>query len=442
MSGTEIWLVDDEEDIRDAVAQSLELKGFGVTTFARAERLLDRYGRGFPGVLISDIRMPRMDGLALLERVLDIDAEQPLILITGHGDVPLAVTALGRGAYDFIEKPFATERLLRSVEQAAEKRRLVLDLRTLREAPPSDDPLEGMLFGRSDAMVRLRQRIRAIATSELDVLVVGETGTGKELAARAIHALSPRHDRPFVAISLSALPESHLEAELFGHVAGFGGALRGRTGRFEHARGGTIYLDGIGSIPPQLQVKLLRVIENRAIEPLGGSDRVDLDVRFIASTRENLERLVAEGRFRDDLFYRVTPVTLQLPRLRDRPGDAPLLFQYFLAQAAQRYGRPAPDIPLARLLEVSTRDWPGNLRELRSAAERFLLGLETEGTAGASETLTLSERLERFERDVIVATLAAHDGSLKATYESLGLARKTLYEKMLKHGLRSEDFRD
>ncbi|MCA8881550.1 MAG: sigma-54-dependent Fis family transcriptional regulator [Rhodobacteraceae bacterium] len=443
MTKTEVLLVDDDADIRDSVQQSLELKGFDVTAFARPERVLDRLNRSFPGVVVSDIRMPRMDGIQFLEAALAVDPDLPVILITGHGDVPLAVEALSKGAYDFIEKPFPTDRLVQAITRAAERRNLALELRDLRAAPSPDDPLEAVLQGRSDAMVDLRSRIRTIAATELDVLIVGETGTGKELVARALHQFSDRAEKPFVTINLAALPADMAEAELFGHVPGaFPGAMRARTGRLEHARGGTVYLDEIGSAPLGLQAKLLRVLEDRAIEPLGSSDRIALDVRFIASTREALEALVAQGRFRDDLLYRVNPVTVHLPPLRARAGDAPRLYQIFTAEAARRFGRPVPELPPEHLMEISAKRWPGNLRELKNAAERHVLGIDSDAARPGEDASGLVERVNRFERDVIVATLAANEGSLKATYESLGLARKTLYEKMQKHGLRREDFRD
>ena len=438
---TQVLFVDDEEDIRISVAQSLELKGIDVTTFARGDRLLERLTPRFDGLVVSDVRMPRIDGLELLDAIRAIDPEIPVILVSGHADVPLAVEALGRGAYDFIEKPFATDRLVQSVRRAIDKRGLTLRLRAL-EHEPAEDLLERRLKGRAPEVVELRRRIAAAGPSDLDVLLVGETGTGKELAARALHDLSPRGAAPFVSINLAALPTSHAESELFGHVAGFGGNPRGRIGRMEHARGGTIYLDEIGSAPLALQVKLLRVIEDRAIEPLGGGDRVPLDARFVASTRRPLEDLVAAGDFRDDLLYRVNTLTITLPPLRDRRGDVPMLFHHFVADAARRHGRPLPEIAPVTLQGIAAHRWPGNLRELRSAAERFVLGLGELPAAPEAMSGTLGERMDRFERDVLVATLAAHDGSLKATYESLGLARKTLYEKMQKHGLRREDFTD
>ncbi|WP_343116976.1 sigma-54 dependent transcriptional regulator [Ostreiculturibacter nitratireducens] len=441
MTRRQVILIDDEEDIRRSVQQSLELRGYEVTAFARADRALEALARDFPGVVVSDIRMPRMDGIQFLEAALAVDADQPVVLITGHGDVPLAVEALGKGAYDFIEKPFATDRLVQAIERAAEKRELVMELRSLREAGQADDPLEAVVLGRAPAMVELRRKIRAVAATDLDVLIVGDTGSGKELVARSIHQLSDRRDKPFVTINLAALPGAMIETELFGHVAGaFPGAMRARTGRLEHARGGTVYLDAIGSAPPSLQVKLLRMLEDRAIEPLGTSEKVDLDVRFFASAKDSLETLVQQGQFRDDLLYRLNPVTLRLPALRDRAEDIPRLFQHFVSEAAERFGRPSIAVPPERLLEIATRDWPGNLRELKNAADRYVLGIETDAYSAAGPALSLAEQVDRFEKSVIAAALAAHDGNLKATYESLGLSRKTLYEKMQKHRLRREDF--
>ncbi len=441
MSPAKVILVDDEEDIRLSVEQALEIRGFEVTSFARAERALDLASRTFDGVIISDIRMPKMDGLQFLSAVREIDPDLPVILITGHGDVPLAVEALRGGAYDFIEKPFPPDRLGEAVRRAIDLRRLTLENRVFRERQDTADPLDSAIVGRAAAMVELRQRIRTVAAAPMDVLVLGETGTGKELVARALHDLSPREDKPFVTVNLAALPPGTVESELFGHAAGaFPGALRGRVGRFEHARGGTLFLDEIGAAPLALQVKLLRAVEDRAIEPLGSNERVELDLRFIASTKEDLEELVAEGRFRDDLLYRLNAVTLQVPPLRDRPEDAPRLFQHFVSAAASRDRREAPEIPPESFLALSAAEWRGNVRELKNAAERFVLGLGIEETGAEGQPATLAEQVDRFEKSAIAAALAASGGNLKATHETLGLSRKTLYEKMQKHQLKREDF--
>ena len=442
MSDPDIILVDDDEDIRLSVSQSLEMAGHEVLAFARAERALERIGPNFSGVIVSDIKMPGMDGLAFLDAVLGIDMTIPVVLITGHGDVPLAVEALGRGAFDFIEKPFAKGRLTRGIERAIEHRRMVLELRALRETVAEDGPLDGLILGQSAAIVDLRRKVETIAASDIDVLIVGATGTGKEHVARAIHHAGHAASKgPFVTINLTALPESQIEIELFGYVSGaFPGAARSRIGRLENGRGGTIFLDEIGSAPLSLQAKLLRVIEDRAVLPLGASEPVPLEARFIASTRVALEPLVASGMFRDDLLYRINPVTIRLPALSERPEDLPRLFQRFVTDAARRFKKPEPEITPEVLLDLGNRTWAGNMRELRNTAELFVLGLESDRPVDPAGRRTLPEQLDSIERDIIAATLAAQGGSIKATYEVLGLSRKTLYDMMQKHGLRRGDF--
>ena len=436
-----VILVDDQEDVRRATGQKLELEDFKVECFARADRALERIGRGFDGVVVSDIRMPQKDGLTLLKELREIDPDLPVILITGHGDVPLAVKAMQEGAYDFLEKPFQPSRLLDAVTRATEKRLLTLENRDLRFRLEQRDTLEAMLVGRSKAMVALRQRLRTIAEADADVLILGETGTGKELAARAIHQLSARRDKRFVAINMAALPADTIESELFGHESGaFAHAHRARVGKFEHARGGILFLDEIGAVPVALQAKLLRAIEDRVIERLGSNERIELDVRFLASSKEDLAAAVADGRFRDDLYYRLNVVSVTLPPMSQRMDDAPRLFQHLVNQAALRYRREAPELTTEVLAQVAGRDWPGNVRELRNAADRYLLGLGLDEAAPPPLEASLASQVEAFEKNAIAAALMAHGGQLKATYEALGLSRKTLYEKMQKHGLRREDF--
>lgn len=442
MSDPDIILVDDDEDIRHSLSQTLEMAGHEVLAFARAERAIERIGPNFGGIIVSDIKMPGMDGVQFLEAVLQIDMTIPVVMITGHGDVPLAVEALGKGAFDFIEKPFTKDRMTSTIERGLEHRRMVLELRELRETATVDSSLESLILGQSAPIIELRRKVETIAESDIDVLIVGETGTGKEFVARAIHQAGAQgREGPFVTINLTALPESQIEIELFGYVSGaFPGAARSRIGRLENGRGGTIFLDEIGSAPPSLQAKLLRVIEDRAVLPLGASEPVRLDARFIASTRSPLEPLVAAGEFRDDLLYRINPVTIRLPSLSDRPEDLPRLFQRFVTDAARRFKKPEPAITPELLIELGNRTWAGNMRELRNAAELFVLGLENHTPAEAANAQTLPERMDRIERGIIAATLAAQNGSLKATYEVLGLSRKTLYDKMQKHGLRREEF--
>jgi len=436
-----VLLVDDEADVRDAIAQSLELKGYEVLAVPSAARALEAIGPDFEGCVVSDIRMPRMDGLAFLAAVRERDAELPVILITGHGDVPLAVSALHAGAHDFIEKPFETERLSDAVARAISVRRLALENRALRSELESRDWLESNLVGRAPVMVTLRQKLRTIAGSGADVLLLGETGSGKELAALAVHRLSERGDKPFVAINMAALPDALIESELFGHEAGaFAGAHRTRFGRFEHARGGTVFLDEIDAVPVALQAKLLRVIEERSIERVGSNEMVPLDVRFVAASKADLAAKVAQGAFRADLYYRLAVVTLDMPSLVNRVEDIPRLFQHLVNQAALRHRRTAPVISGELFNMLAARDWPGNVRELRNAADRFVLGLDVLSSAGPTRAETLPDRVERFERAAIAAELAGQGGNVKATYEALGISRKTLYDKMQRHGLDRDQF--
>lgn len=442
MSRGSVLLVDDEDDPRKALVQALELADFEVMGFAGAGFALDHVGFGFAGVVICDIRMPGMDGMTLLERMREIDPELPVILVTGHGDVQLAVRAMREGAFDFIEKPFTTAELLPVVARAVEWRRLVLENRKLRSAfRNAGDDLELRLVGRSQKMVDLRYKIRAIAPTDADVLIVGETGTGKELTARAIHDLSPRAGKPFIAINCAALPASLIESELFGHEVGaYAGAMRARYGKFEHARGGTILLDEFGSMPLDVQAKLLRVLQDRQITRLGSNEVVDLDVRFIAATKTDLDQVVATGQFRADLLYRINTVTLRVPSLAERRGDIPLLFMQLLEQAAARYGREPGEPPRQMIMAIAEKNWPGNVRELRNAAERQVLGLGWLDDEGVGEgPQTLADRMAQFERDVIAKSLIVHADGLKPVYESLGISRKTLYEKMRRYGLQHRD---
>jgi two-component system, NtrC family, C4-dicarboxylate transport response regulator DctD len=444
MTRETILFVDDEDHLRLAAAQALQLEDLPVTCFSDASVALGHVARDFPGILVTDIRMPGMDGLTLMARALEIDPAFPVILITGHGDVELAVQSMRDGAYDFLEKPFDPARLVSTARRALDQRRLTIENRALRRQVGARDVIEARLTGRSVLMTRLRQQVRAIAATEADVLVQGATGTGKEVAARAIHRASPRAEKPFVQINCAALPADLIESELFGHEPGaFPGASRARYGKFEHARGGTVFLDEIDAMSQPVQAKLLTAIQNRSITRLGSNDVIDLDVRFIAASKQDLATEAAAGRFRPDLLYRLNVVTLRMPDLDERREDVPRLFTHLVAEAAARYKRPVPEIPGAVLNAVAARDWPGNVRELRNAADRFALGLDLDigGTVGASDR-ALSAQMAEHEKSLISAALAAHGGSLKDTYEALGLSRKALYEKMQKHGLSRDAFHD
>jgi two-component system C4-dicarboxylate transport response regulator DctD len=433
-----VLVVDDDADLRASTVQALEIAGAAVQDLSSAERALDYISYGFPGVVLTDIRMPGMDGLTLMSRIHEIDREIPVILMTGHGDVQLAVRAMREGAHDFIEKPFSASQMTELVARAISFRRLVLENRVLRAAAGQLDDLEQRLIGRSTAMIDLRRRIRTIGPAETDVLIVGETGAGKDVVARALHDLSPRARKPFVVIDCAAIPAPLIESELFGHEQGaFAGAMRARTGKFEHASGGTVLLDDIAALPPPLQGKLLRVVEDRAVTRLGSNEVYTLDIRIIATARVPLIGEVEAGRFRADLLYRLNVVTLEVPPLAQRREDIALLFLRLLAEAAARHRVDAiPAVPPALLASLAACDWPGNVRELRNAADRFALGLGLDtAPEKAPAPQRLADRVAAFERREIEAVLAAHGGTLKPVYEALGLSRKSLYEKIQKLGI-------
>ena len=438
--GGRVLLVDDDGHLRSACKQSLELAGYEVRSFARAEGVLGQVNRDQALVLVTDIKMPGSDGLELMRRALEIDPDLSVVLITGHGDIPMAVEAMRGGAYDFIEKPFAPEVLIGVVRRAMERRGLLLQNRELQRALDDAGPLEAHLLGRSPETESLRGRIEALGGAEVDVLLEGETGSGKGLCARLIHQLSERSKGPFVAINSGALPESIIESELFGHEAGaFTGAAKQRIGKFEHANGGTVFLDEIESMPLESQVRLLRILEERVVERLGSNVSQPLDLRVIAATKVDLKAAVEQGRFRSDLFFRLNVVKLRIPPLRERPADIPLLFEHFKRRAALRLGRSAPESDAGLLHQLLAHDWPGNVRELQNAAERLALGFDLdlgiEASPDAKAANGLRGRVEDFEKSLIQAELERQGGNVTATCQSLNLPRKTLYEKMQKHGI-------
>ena len=450
MSALQAILIEDEAALRLAATQTLELGGFAVQACASAEEALAVLRADFGGVVVTDVRLPGRSGLELLDHVVALDAELPVIVVTGHGDVNMAVAAMRSGAYDFIEKPFASERLLDAVLRAQERRTLVLENRALKAAralhPDTPD-----LVGRSDAIERLKILIRNVAPAGVDILINGQTGTGKEVVARLLHAASGRRGN-FVAINCGALPESVFESEIFGHEAGaFTGAQKRRIGKLEYAHGGTVFLDEIESMPMALQVKLLRVLQERRLERLGGNDSIALDCRIVAASKADLLQLSAQGLFREDLYYRIGVVGIDLPRLRERRDDIPLLLAHFVQQAALRYQRPLPVWSAQQMAAWQAADWPGNVRELRNFAERLTLGLDALAAPAsapspspsaaaaddASDTIPLAQQVDNYERDLIVQALASADGNVATAADNLAIPRKTLYDKLKKYQLTS-----
>ncbi|MBZ9558307.1 MULTISPECIES: sigma-54 dependent transcriptional regulator [unclassified Modicisalibacter] len=447
-----VLIVDDEEHLRITASQTLELAGYRPQTVGDAESALTTLEEDYPGVVISDIRMPGMDGLALLREVRRRDPDLPVILITGHGDISTAVEAMREGAWDFLEKPFAGERLAEVVRRAVDKRRLSLENRHLKAELDAQRAAPGpRIVGRTPAMQHLTTMLQRISQVETDVLLFGETGVGKDLVARSLHERSSRGGQPFVAINCGAVPENIIESELFGHEKGaFTGAVERRIGKFEHASGGSVFLDEIESMPLSLQVKLLRVLQERTIERLGSNRPIPLDIRVIAATKVDLRAAAERGEFREDLYYRLNVVTLPIPPLRERREDVPLLFQHFAVVAANRSGLEAPPLDAGGVSTLMAHDWPGNVRELRNLAERFvLIGAAydyrldrlLEGSDAATSEMTLPQQVELFEKSLISQALTNHHGRVNAVCEHLGLPRKTLYDKLKKYDLRAEDFR-
>ncbi|WP_130931663.1 sigma-54 dependent transcriptional regulator [Pseudomonas sp. Sample_24] len=436
-----VMVVDDESSIRSAVEQWLSLSGFDVQLFSRAEECLAQLPRHYAGVILSDVRMPGMSGLELLAEVQRRDADLPVILLTGHGDVPMAVDAMRDGAYDFLEKPFSPETLLGSLRRALDKRRLVLENRALHEQADNRAKLDATLLGVSRGLQTLRRQVLDLASLPVNVLIRGETGSGKELVARCLHDFGPRADKPFVALNCAAIPEQLFEAELFGHESGaFTGAQGKRIGKLEYADGGTLFLDEIESMPLAQQVKLLRVLQEQKLERLGSNQSIRVDLRIIAATKPDLLDEARAGRFREDLAYRLNVAQLRLPPLRERREDIPLLFESFAQNAAERLGRKFPPLSGAQLSHLLSHDWPGNVRELANVAERQVLGLDEPELLAVEPGQSLAAQQEAFEAQCLRAALMRHKGDVKSVLEELQLPRRTFNEKMQRHGLTREMF--
>ncbi len=441
--GYKVIFVEDDPPVRASLVQTLELAALEVMAFGSAEEALPYITPGVQAVLITDVRLPGMDGMALLERVAAIDPGLPVVLVTAHGDVPMAVRAMRIGAYDFIEKPFAPERFVDTAVRALDKRVMRLAIDDLRAQLQARIGIEAVLLGDSAAMQEVRRKILRLADTSADVMIHGETGTGKELVARCLHDHSHRRDRNFVAINCGGLPETLFESELFGHEAGaFTSAGKRRIGKIEHANGGTLLLDEIESMPMAMQIKLLRVLQERKVERLGANDPVPVNLRVLAATKADLRELSEQQKFRGDLYYRLNVAVLQLPPLRERRDDIPLLFEHFVAAATQRYGLSAPEASPSYLRELMAHDWPGNVREMRNAADRFVL----EGGSGpldpaADSPLTLAQQVDLVEKALIEQALRRHQGRVPKVMEVLGIAKKTLYDKLHRHNIDPDRYR-
>lgn len=436
-----VMVVDDDASIREAVQQWLSLSGFDVRVYSRAEDCLAVLPEHFPGVILSDVRMPGMSGLAFLEHLQNLDPDLPVILLTGHGDVPMAVDAMRDGAYDFLEKPFSPETLISSLRRALEKRQLILENRRLLDQADARSRLDTTLLGVSPSLQTLRRQVLDLSQLPVNVVIRGETGSGKELIARCLHDFGPRAGKAFVALNCAAIPEQLFESELFGHESGaFTGAQGKRIGKLEYANGGTLFLDEIESMPLAQQVKLLRVLQEQRLERLGSNRSINVDIRIVAATKPDLLEEARAGRFREDLAYRLTVAELRLPPLRERRDDIPLLFGHFARSAAERLGRKVPVLNGPQLSHLLSHDWPGNVRELANAAERQVLGLDSIQPEVIRSGQSLAAQQEAFEAHCLRSALTRHKGDIKAVLHELQLPRRTLNEKMQRHGLQREMF--
>ncbi len=435
-----VCLIEDDDAILKSCSQSLMLEGFAVHGYACARDFLGAERPDFPYVVITDVNLPDEDGLTLMRKVLGENAQVPVIVMTGHGDIGMAVESMREGAFDFIEKPFSPDRLTTTVRNAVDKARLVYQVAALSKDQAVGAPV---FIGQSERVRLLKQQVAALAPTGVDILINGETGSGKEVVAQSLHYASKRSG-PFVAINCAALPESIFESELFGHEAGaFTGALKRRVGKFEFAKNGTIFLDEIESMPLPMQAKLLRTIQDRTVQRLGSNESIPVSCRIIAATKTSLKALSDRGEFRADLYFRLNVVNLYLPPLREVKDDIPLLFNYYLQHYREKYGMPivAPGASVLRYLV--SHDWPGNIRELRNFAERVALGFPfaDEGSGDDGLPLTLGRLLEKTERDALVSALRLAGGHVAEAAEVLGIPAKTLYDKLARFAIVATDFK-
>ena len=440
---TTVLLVEDDAPLRRSLAQWLALNGFEVLQATNGNAALGMMTGKALDVVLSDVRMGGMDGLELLSVIRTKWPDLPVVLLSGHGDVPMAVSAIQAGAFNFLTKPYVPEQLIGTLNNAVQQFRLKRRVQMLERHDDIERFLNSTIVGEDSSIAALRRLVADLSRYPLDVLILGETGTGKEVVARALHDASDRKTAAFVAINCAAVPADIVESELFGHEAGaFTGASAPRMGKFEFANKGTIFLDEIESMPLAAQAKLLRVLQERQGTRLGSNKVIAIDVRVVSATKFDLADLAREGKFREDLYYRLMGAEIAIPPLRERGNDAVLLFERFAAAMADRMGRPTPQLSNADAAVVLNHGWPGNVRQLKLLAERFALGLPwiaaVTPSAGNldSPPQPLGERLADFERSVIEEALARSRGATREAAELLQIPHRTLNEKISRLGLR------
>jgi len=446
-----ILIVDDEPGVRTALTGVLRDEGYTVEAAPSGEACLDRVNRGGIDLILLDVWLPGMDGLATLARLRERQIDVQVVLISGHGNIESAVRAIKLGAFDFVEKPLSLDKTVLVVRNALRQRRLEAENRALRARVDR----QHTMIGESYAVRQLREQVAMAAPTNGRVLVYGENGTGKELVARTIHGQSRRRAGTFVEVNCAAIPEELIESELFGHVRGaFTGAVADRRGKFEVADGGTIFLDEIGDMSIKTQAKVLRVLQEQTMEPVGGTQRIKVDARVVAATNKDLQTEIRAGRFREDLYFRLNVIPIFVPPLRDRKDDIPRLAEHFMAEFAREYGRRIKTFEPDAVAVLEQYAWPGNVRELRNVIERLVIMVPGDTIAAADlsfvggdgprraekapaavERLTLHAARDRFERDLILRTLDEQQGNMSRTAEVLGVERSNLYRKMRAFGM-------
>jgi two-component system nitrogen regulation response regulator NtrX len=447
-----ILIVDDEPGVRSALGGVLRDEGYAVDAVASGEECLERMTRGGIDLIMLDVWLPGMDGLATFARLRERQVDAQVVIISGHGNVENAVRAIKMGAFDFVEKPLSLDKTVLVVANALRQRRLEAENKALRARVDR----QYTMVGESAAIRQLREQVAMAAPTNGRVLIYGENGTGKELVARGIHTQSRRRSAQFVEVNCAAIPEELIESELFGHVKGaFTGAVADRRGKFEVADGGTIFLDEIGDMSLKTQAKVLRVLQEQTMEPVGGTNRIRVDARVVAATNKDLQAEIKSGQFREDLYFRLNVVPIFVPPLRERQEDIPLLADHFMAEFAQEYGRRIKRLDAGAIRTLQRYGWPGNVRELRNVIERLMIMVPGDAittsdlsfldvplappavtsTAGSSDRMTLHEARDQFERDLILKTLAQQQGNMSRTAEVLGVERSNLYRKMKTFGI-------
>lgn len=442
-----VVLIDDEIDVIEALTEMLELEGFEVLPFTDPKLALRSLRPDSHCVVLCDVKMPHIDGLTLLDAINKRVTNLPVLLMSGHGDIPMATQAIKNGAYDFLEKPLVPSDLIVKLNDAFAKRQFDDPDNALEHN--SSPTIEEFVIGESRSIELIRQQILVLAKSGVDTIINGDTGTGKEVVANALHQFSVRKEQPFVAINCGGMTESIIESELFGHELGsFTNASKQRIGKIELANNGTLFLDEIESMPISVQIKLLRVLQERVVERVGGNQLIPVNIVVVAASKANLEELSNQGLFRKDLFYRLNVASINIPKLKKRVEDVHPLFCHFVKKSCEKFQTQPPILLCEQLRALNMHDWPGNTRELRNVADRFVLGIDGQGF-NLQKTIAEIEpegfdfdlQMEGYEKALLLEALAKSAGNINVSSEQLNLPRKTLYRKLKKYNIDKFDFR-